>query len=687
MGGRDGRAAPIRPLSGLTVVSRLDGSAGARHSPVHMHDRPKWAGGLKPCLLPLLFLSATPAVHAQNQPPPTRSAPAAEPVAASLPEPRDVAWPGGTMHLEVDATDVGRRIIRVKQTIPLASGGPLTLLLPQWLPGHHGPRGEIDKLAGLRFTADGQEARWTRDAVNVYAFHLQLPASAKSLVAEFQYLAATEPNQGRVKVSDNILNLQWENLSLYPAGYYVRRVPVQASVTYPAGWTDATALRGTRAGARVAYEATDYETLIDSPVFAGRIHKAVALGSNVSLQIFADDAKELAATPDQIDKHKRLVVEAIALFGGRHFDRYDFLLALSDQFGGIGLEHHRSSENAVAPGYFIRWSEGPGDRNLLPHEIVHSWNGKFRRPAALWTPDYATPMRDDLLWVYEGQTQFWGYVLGARSGIFTKDQTLDALATIAAHLDATRGRTWRPVADTTRDPIISARRPKGWTDWQRNEDYYNEGLMIWLEADAIIRRGTGGKRGMDDFARAFFGMNDGDWGVLTYARADVVKALNDVMPYDWDGFLTARVDRTSPEVTKAGLELGGYRLTYGTEPNSVTKARETDRHIVDQSSGVGLVVKDDGAVDAVIWDSPAFRAGMTSGDQIVAVGGIEYSRARFLEGLGATSSAKTPLQLIVKQRRRFTTITLDYSGGIRYPRLQKTGEGETSLDRLLKPRR
>jgi predicted metalloprotease with PDZ domain len=659
MGGRDGRAAPIRPLSGLTVVSRLDGSAGARHSPVHMHDRPKWAGGLKPCLLPLLFLSATPAVHAQNQPPPTRSAPAAEPVAASLPEPRDVAWPGGTMHLEVDATDVTRRIIRVKQTIPLASGGPLTLLLPQWLPGHHGPRGEIDKLAGLRFTADGQEARWTRDAVNVYAFHLQLPASAKSLVAEFQYLAATEPNQGRVKVSDNILNLQWENLSLYPAGYYVQRVPVQASVTYPAGWTDATALRGTRAGARVAYEATDYETLIDSPVFAGRIHKAVALGSNVSLQIFADDAKELAATPDQIDKHKRLVVEAIALFGGRHFDRYDFLLALSDQFGGIGLEHHRSSENAVAPGYFIRWSEGPGDRNLLPHEIVHSWNGKFRRPAALWTPDYATPMRDDLLWVYEGQTQFWGYVLGARSGIFTKDQTLDALATIAAHLDATRGRTWRPVADTTRDPIISARRPKGWTDWQRNEDYYNEGLMIWLEADAIIRRGTGGKRGMDDFARAFFGMNDGDWGVLTYARADVVKALNDVMPYDWDG----------------------------TEPNSVTKARETDRHIVDQSSGVGLVVKDDGAVDAVIWDSPAFRAGMTSGDQIVAVGGIEYSRARFLEGLGATSSAKTPLQLIVKQRRRFTTITLDYSGGIRYPRLQKTGEGETSLDRLLKPRR
>ena len=651
-----------------------------------MHNRPKWAERLQPCLLPLL-LSATGAAQAQAPASPARSAPVAELVVSTVPEARDIAWPGGTMRLEVDATDVARRIIRVKQTISLAAGGPLTLLLPQWLPGHHAPRGEIDKLAGLRFTADGQEVGWSRDAVNVYAFHLNLPAAARTLVAEFQYLGATEGNQGRIKISANILNLQWENVSLYPAGYHVRRVPVQASVTYPAGWTDASALRGRRTGGQVVYEATDYETLVDSPVFAGRIHKAVPLGNNVSLQIFADDAKELAATPDQINRHKKLVDEALALFGARAFDRYDFLLALSDEFGGIGLEHHRSSENAVGPGYFTRWNEGPGSRNLLPHELVHSWNGKFRRPAALWTPDYATPMRNDLLWVYEGQTQFWGYVLGARSGIQTKEQTLDALAVIAARLDATRGRLWRPVADTTRDPIIAARRPKAWPDWQRGEDYYNEGLMIWLEADAIIQRGTGGKRGMDNFARAFFGMTDGDWGVLTYARADVVKALNDVMPYDWDGFLTARIDRTSTQVTKAGLELGGYRLAYGTEPNSSTKAREVERHIVDQSHGVGLIVQDDGAVDTVIWDSPAFRAGMTNGDRIVAVNGIEYSRARFLEMLGATSGGKLPLQLIVRQGRRFATIALDYSGGIRYPRLQKIGEGETSLDRLLKPRR
>ena len=633
-------------------------------------------------LLPLLLAIATP-LPAQ-----TRSAPEASPVTDTVPKARDIAWPGGTMRLEVDATDTTRRIIRVRQTLPLAAAGPITLLVPQWLPGHHGPRGEIDKIAGLRFTADGREIGWSRDPVNVYAFHLDVPAGAKSLGAEFQYLGATEPDQGRVKISENILNLQWENLSLYPAGYYVRRLPVQATVTYPAGWQDATALRGKRSGATVAYDATDYETLIDSPVFAGRIQRAFPLGNAASLTVFADDAKELAATPDQIARHAKLVDEAIALFGARHFDHYDFLLALSDQFGGIGLEHHRSSENAVGPGYFTKWNEGPGDRNLLPHELVHSWNGKFRRPATLWTPDYTVPMRDDLLWVYEGQTQFWGYVLGARSGIYSKDQTLDALASIAARLDATRGRQWRPVADTTNDPVISARRPKAWPDWQRNEDYYNEGLMIWLEADAIIQRGTGGKRGMDDFARAFFGMTDGglrdgDWGEVTYTRADVVKALGDVMPYDWEGFLAARIDRTSPQVTKAGLELGGYRLVYGDTPSSVTKARETDRKLIDQSYGIGLIVKEDGAVDAVNWDSPAFRAGMTSGDRIFAVNGIEYSKARFLEAVGA----KTPLQLLVKQGRRFTTIALDYSGGIRYPRLQKTGEGETSLDRLLKPRR
>ncbi|MGV3769603.1 MAG: M61 family metallopeptidase, partial [Sphingobium phenoxybenzoativorans] len=441
-----------------------------------------------------------------------RLKPTALPVVETVPQPRDAPYPGGTIKLEVDVTDTVRRIFRVKETIPVASSGPLTLMMPQWLPGNHAPRGQIEKLNGLRITANGKDVPWTRDPLDVYAFHVSVPEGARSVVAEFEFLSATAPNQGRVVVTDKMLNLQWEAVSLYPAGYYTRQIPIQATVTYPDGWQAATALRGRRTGSTIAYDPTDYEVLQDSPVFAGKYFKAVDLGKNVTLNMVADSPGELEFRPEQMAAHRKLVDEALALFGARHFDHYDFLLAITDEMGGIGLEHHRSSENQVDTGYFPKWNDGPGERNLLPHEFSHSWDGKFRRPDLLWTPTFSVPMQDNLLWVYEGQDQFWGYVLGARSGLYSKEQTLDAYAHIAAKLDTTRGREWRAMGDTTHDPIISARRPKGWASWQRSEDYYNEGLMIWLEADAIIRRQTRGAKGLDDFAKAFFGINPGDWG-------------------------------------------------------------------------------------------------------------------------------------------------------------------------------
>ena len=428
----------------------------------------------------------------------------------------------------------------------------------------------------------------------------------------------------------------------------------------------------------------DYEALQDSPVFAGEHFKAVDLGNNVTLNIVADDADELVYTPEQIAKHKRLVDEAGALFGSYHFDHYDFLLAITEEMGGIGLEHHRSSENQVEPGYFKKWSDGEAllDRNLLPHEFTHSWDGKFRRPDLLWTPDFRTPMQDNLLWVYEGQTQFWGYVLGARSGLFTKQETLDAYAQIAAKLDTTVGRQWRPMEDTTHDPIISARRPKGWVSWQRSEDYYNEGLMIWLEADAIIRKQTRGAKGLDDFAKAFFGVKPGDWGELVYNRQDVINTLNGIAPYDWAGFFQTYVDSPTRETPKGGFTMGGYKLVYGDTPNAITKAAEGANKIVDQSYGIGLIVKNDGEISSVIWDSPAFKAGLLVGAKIVAVNGDEYSGDVFK----AAIKAKAPFQIILKKDKYYRTLSLDYSGGLRYPRLEKTGEGEGSLDKLLKPK-
>ncbi len=642
-------------------------------------------------LFPLSLLLSTalaaPVAFAQ-QPSPApaiRSAPVAQPVVDTIPAARDIPYPG-TMLLEVDTTDTTQRIWRVRQTIPVASSGPLTLLYPEWLPGKHGPRGQIDKLAGLKISANGKDIGWTRSPTDVYAFHVNVPDGAREIVAEFQFLNATSANQGRIAVTDKMMNLQFETVSLYPAGYYVRQIPVQASVTYPAGWSAFAALRGKTAGATVRYDTTDYETLVDSPVFAGKYAKTFDLGSNVLLNTVADTPAELAATPEQIAAHKKLVTEAGALFGSYHYDHYDFLFAITDEMGGIGLEHHRSSENAVDTGYFTKWADGPGDRNLLPHEFVHSWDGKFRRPELLWTPDYRTPMQDNLLWVYEGQTQFWGYVLGARSGIYTKQQTLDAYASIAARLDLAKGREWRPLEDTTHDPIISARRPKAWASWQRAEDYYNEGLLMWLEADGIIRRESKGAKGLDDFARAFFGMRPGDWGQLTYTRQDVIDTLNGVQPYDWAGFLAAHVDRTTKEAPKGGFTLGGYRLSYGDTPNSATKDIEKAIKGVDQTYGIGIAVKNDGEILSVIWDSAAFKAGLATGMKIIAVNGIEFSGDLFKEALTGAKTAKKPIEFIVKQDKSIRIIPLDYSLGLRYPRLDKTGEGEGSLDKLLQPK-
>lgn len=617
-----------------------------------------------------------------------RSKPTALPVNDATPAPQDAPYPGGTIKLEVDASDTTQRIFRVKETIPVATSGPMTLLMPEWLPGNHAPRGAIEKLSGLTITANGQNVPWKRDPLNVFGFVIDVPQGAKNIVAQFQFLSATQPNQGRVVVTPKMLNIQWESVSLYPAGYYTRQIPVQATVTYPAGWQAATALRGRRSGNAIAYDVIDYEALQDSPVFAGSHFKAVDLGHNVTLNIVADDADELDYKPEQMAKHKKLVDEAGALFGAYHFDHYDFLLALTDEMGGIGLEHHRSSENQVEPGYFKKWESGEAllDRNLLPHEFTHSWDGKFRRPDLLWTPDFNVPMQDNLLWVYEGQTQFWGYVLGARSGMFSKAETLDAYAQIAAKLDTAVGRQWRAMEDTTHDPIMSARRPKGWSSQQRSEDYYNEGLMIWLEADAIIAKATAGKKGLDDFAKAFFGVKPGDWGQMVYNRQDVINTLNGVAPYDWAGFFRTYVDSPTKETPKGGFTMGGYKLVYGDTPNAITKAAEGANKMVDQSFGLGLIVKNDGEISGVVWDSAAFKAGLAVGSKILAINGDEYSGDVLKAAVTQAKDAKKPMQIILKQDKYYRTLTLDYSGGLRYPRLEKTGEGEGSLDKLLKPR-
>jgi predicted metalloprotease with PDZ domain len=614
------------------------------------------------------------------------SAPQPLPFANDIPAARDVAYPG-TIRLSVEATDLARGIMKVRETIPVAGAGPLVLLAPKWLPGNHAPRGPIEKLANLEITANGQKLAWLRDPVDVYAFHVVVPDGVRELDVRFLHLAATASDQGRITVTREMLNVQWEAVSLYPAGYFTRQIPIQASLTIPAGWRAATALRPTEnEGSRIDYGVVSYEVLQDSPVFAGKYFRADDLGHGVTLNTVADSPKELEVPADILAKHRALTDQAVKLFGARHFDHYDFLHAVTDRMGGIGLEHHRSSENQNDPGYFIDWKKSLADHNLLPHEFTHSWNGKFRRGADLWTPDFQTPMRDSLLWVYEGQTQFWGYVLEARSGLSTRQEVLDKLALIAAGLDNTPGRQWRPLIDTTNDPIISARRPKGWTSNQRSEDYYNEGLLIWTEADAIIREGTRGKRGMDDFARAFFGINDGDWGEVTYTFDDVAATLNKVYPYDWTKFLRERVYQTSERAPLNGFTKSGYRLIYTDTPTEAAKAIFRSRESADFTYSLGLTVGKEAKVGSVIWGGPAFNAGLTVGQTIVSVNGHAYSEDALKDAITAAKGSSVPIRLIVKRGEEVGPVDISWPGGLRYPRFEKTGKGEGSLDRLLRPR-
>ena len=635
-----------------------------------------------------LLLASTP-LAAQSQPASNSQPAATAPFGTPVPAARDVPYPGA-MSLRVDATDTRQGIFRVEQTIPVAGGDPMVLLLPEWLPGNHAPRGQISNITGLDFSADGQPVAWTRDPVNVFAFRLDVPAGARAVTARFQYVSPTDDGQGRIVVTPAMMNIQWELVSLYPAGYYTRQIPIQATVTYPAGWQAGTALRPMAApagagGNAVAYDTVDYNTLIDSPVFAGAHFRRVALSDEVALNLVADEESDLAFSEEQIAAHARLVREARALFGANHFDHYDFLLALTDEMGGIGLEHHRSSENGVGRDYFTKkWADGPDSRTLLPHEMTHSWNGKYRRPADLWTPDFATPMRDSGLWVYEGQTQFWGTVLSARSGLLTKQQTLDILAQTAAGMQQRVGREWRPLIDTTNDPILSARRPKPWSSWQRSEDYYNEGLLVWLEVDSILRDRSRGRRSMDDFARAFFGGRDGDWGVVTYDRADVIATLQRLQPYDWAAFFAERLDRPAATAPLNGLAANGYELIYGTEKTDAVAAAEDRYEATDFTYSLGLSVNDGGEVRQVVWNSPAFAAGLTNATHIVGVNGRSYSADRLADAIKL--SATEPVTLTLEDGSQVRTVALDYTDGPRYPTLRKVGSGTTGLDRLLEPR-
>jgi predicted metalloprotease with PDZ domain len=631
------------------------------------------------------LLAACVWLPAQASPGPT-PAPPNPPIPAA----RDIPFPGA-MTLAVDATDVTHRIVRVRETIPV-TGPQMVLYYPRWMPGVHTPYSPIDRVSGVAVTAGGQPLRWVRDSVDVWAFHVAPPPGAGSIEVTFEYLSPARDAVGPVEMSSNMAIVEWISLVLYPAGYYVRQIPVDASLTLPAGWSFATALdRAETQGTVTSFRRAPLETLVDSPVYAGVNFKTLDLtppgGAPVRLNLVADRPDNLEIKPAVLAQHKALIQQALKLFGARHYDHYDFLLSLSDIVVQLGLEHHRSSENGEDSDHFTAWDKAIATRDLLGHEFTHSWNGKFRRPADLWTETYNTPMRDDLLWMYEGQTQYWGEVLTARAGLHSREEALETWAIMAAFHQATPRRAWESLQDTTNNELVTyGRRPQSWYSRAGGLDYYREGALIWMEADTLIRERSGGKRSLDDFAGAFFGADDGGYIPVTYGFDDVVAALNAVEPYDWAGFLHARLDEVGRPAPLEGLTRGGYRLAFDETPGPVWRSREALRKTTDLSYSIGLSVGADGQVGDVFWDGPAFKTGLTQGVKIVAVNGTAFD-TELLKGAVTAAKAGAPIELIVQDQTQFRIVRIDWRGGLRYPHLIRDGRQPAGLDDILAARK
>lgn len=611
-------------------------------------------------------------------------------VPAAAPAVSDQDYPG-VISLAVDATDVSRRIYRVRERIPVQPG-PLKLWYPQWIPGNHAATGPINQFAGLLIAGNDQRIEWQRDPLDVYAFHLQVPPGVTTLDIEFQSLSPTADDQGRVAMTTELMSVQWSRLLLYPAGYDARRIRFEPSLRLPEGWRFGSALEtaGTEGGVN-RFQALALVDLLDSPVYAGRYFRRFDLDPGakvpVHLDVVADAPELLEAKPEILAAHRALVKQADRVFGARPFVHYDFLLALSDQFSGIGLEHHQSSENGTFPGYLT--GDAPfTDNYLLPHEYVHSWNGKFMRPAMLWTPHYNTPMQDDLLWVYEGQTEFWAWVLATRTGLYTPPQAQEVIAATAATYAHRAGRAWRNLQDTVYQGIVDFNdAPQAWESWQRGYDFYDEGILVWLDVDMRLRELSKGKRSLDDFARDFLGGYGGRVEARRYAFDDVVQALDRVQAHDWAAYLRDRVDRHGPAAPLGGLVRAGWKLVYNDTPNAAIADAEGDGEYDDFRFSLGVsIASDEGRINEVLWDGPAYRAGIAKDMQVVAVNGIAYKAERLKRAVIAAKPGTQSIELLLRQGEAYRSARIDYHGGLRYPHLERIGGTPDRLQQVLAPR-
>ncbi|HEX3745444.1 MAG TPA: hypothetical protein VHW09_15985 [Bryobacteraceae bacterium] len=581
----------------------------------------------------------------------------------------------GPVRLRVDATDAPRRLFHVQMTMP-AKPGPLTLLYPQWLPGEHGPTGPITNFVGLKVEAAGQTIAWKRDDVNMFAFHLDVPPGVSSLDVAFDFISPPEGGgfTSTASTTSELAVLNWNQVLLYPQGTQPDDLQYQADLRVPNGWRFGTALPiAKESGNDIEFQPSALTTLIDSPVSTGKHYRTIELGTvnGIShfLHLAADSDRALEVSPETIAEYKNLVKEADAVFGAQHYRSYHFLYTLSDHVAHFGLEHHESSDDRDDERTLIDPDKQRASADLLSHEFVHSWNGKFRRPEGLVSGDhdggYSTPMKGDLLWVYEGLTEYLGGVLATRSGLWKPEDYRDKLALTAAYLDNEYGRHWRTLEDTAISAPFLYDAGSDYADYRREVDFYPEGILIWLDADVRIRQLSNGKKSLDDFCRAFEGGTGGAPAMKPYGFDDVVAALNAVEPYDWVSFLKQRVSTTSARAPLGGIEGAGWKLQYDADESDFFSTSEEGNLMY----SIGLKVKDDGWITDLAMAGPAGKAGLAPATRIIAVNGRQFTSTILKEAIGRAVTDTKPIELLIRQGEYYKTYSVDYHGGEKYPHL------------------
>jgi predicted metalloprotease with PDZ domain len=596
-----------------------------------------------------------------------------------------------TITLSVDASDAPRKIFHAQLTIP-ASAGTLTLYYPKWIPGEHGPTGPIQDLTGLKFTANGQTLKWRRDLLDGWTFHIEVPPGAAVITASLDFVSPTGEEglfTGGASATDKMTVLSWNTVLLYPAGWISDELTYQASLRLPEGWKFGTPLPiASQSGAELTFNPVPLTMLVDSPVIAGQYMRVVPLSDNPrqELDIAADNPGDLDAPQEVLAPYKSLTDQALKLFGAQHFRDYHFLYSLSNHVAHFGLEHHESNDSRSSERSLVDPDPRLLASGLLSHEYVHSWNGKYRRPADLTTPDYEKPMQDDLLWVYEGLTSYLGDLLGARSGIRNPDEYRENLASLAARLDHVPGRTWRNLQDTADGVPSMQDAPPQWESWRRTVDYYDEDVLNWLWVDTIIREQTHGQKSMDDFCKLFHGGQSGPPEVKTYTFDDVVNTLNQVAPYDWRGFWTERLTNHGPGAPLTGIERSGWKLVYDENPSELTKVRKRELNEVDAQYSIGLLVDENGNIIDTVEGMPAAKAGIGPGMKLAAVNGRRFTSDVLFDALRAAKNSSEPIELLIENTEYFKTFKIDYHGGEKYAHLVRDESKPDVLSEIIKAR-